>query len=193
MMRAVTTMRVCLIAILISAGSLLPGATAPDVSKRLLAAHNIARAAAGAPMLAWSPYLTREARFWADHLARTETFEHAPERPTQEPQGENLWIGTRGAATPEAMVGAWVAERKHFRAGRFPDVSTTGGWSAVGHYTQLIWTKTTYVGCAVASNPVSDILVCRYSPAGNVMGESPLAAPAKKPLPPVLKKRRRGG
>jgi Cysteine-rich secretory protein family len=169
------------------------GEPSSDQARRLLTAHNEARHSVGSPMLAWSDYLTREAQFWADHLARTETFEHAPERPTQEPQGENLWAGTRGAFTPEAMVGAWVTERKNFRPGRFPDVSTTGDWSDVGHYTQLIWAKTTHVGCAVARNAKSDILVCRYSPAGNIIGDYSLPQSVRKRSRPVSKKPRHGG
>jgi hypothetical protein len=41
----------------------------------------------------------------------------------------------------------------------------------VGHYTQLIWPTTREVGCAVAKGQGNDVLVCRYAPAGNVLGE----------------------
>jgi len=41
----------------------------------------------------------------------------------------------------------------------------------VGHYTQMIWRNTTEVGCAVAERDDRQILVCRYSPPGNVRGE----------------------
>jgi hypothetical protein len=36
----------------------------------------------------------------------------------------------------------------------------------------MVWPTTTKVGCAIASNARHDFLVCRYSPAGNVMGRS---------------------
>jgi hypothetical protein len=34
----------------------------------------------------------------------------------------------------------------------------------------MIWRGSTRVGCALRSSRNNDYLVCRYSPAGNVMG-----------------------
>ena len=39
-------------------------------------------------------------------------------------QGENLWMGTRGAYSYGEMIGQLVDERRYFRPGRFPAVST---------------------------------------------------------------------
>jgi hypothetical protein len=50
-------------------------------------------------------------------------------------------------------------------------VSRTGNFDDVGHYTQLMWRDTGKVGCAVVRDSQYDILVCRYSQAGNVEGE----------------------
>ena len=63
-----------------------------------------------------------------------------------------------------------LACRAAFRPGVFPDVSRTGRWSDVGHYTQIIWPETQEVGCATALNASHEVLVCRYWPAGNVIG-----------------------
>ena len=68
-------------------------------------------------------------------------------------------------------LGPTVEEVRYFHTGQFPDVSSTGRWSDVGHYTQLIWRGTQQVGCAVGQGRANDILVCRYWPAGNVMGQ----------------------
>ena len=84
--------------------------------------------------------------------------------------GENLWMGTGGAFSPEQMVGNWASEKQWFRPGIFPNVSRTGNWKQIGHYSQIIWPTTTRVGCGLARGAGHDVLVCRYSPAGNVDG-----------------------
>jgi hypothetical protein len=73
--------------------------------------------------------------------------------------------------SPEQMVGSFLSERGAFRPGRFPDVSDTGDWSDVGHYTQVIWPETRDVGCALAEAGRQEVMVCRYWPAGNVDGQ----------------------
>lgn len=80
-------------------------------------------------------------------------------------------MGTRGAYSLEDMIGGWSGERRYFRSGFFPDVSTSGNWSDVAHYTQMIWRSTTNVGCALHQGRSDDYLVCRYSPPGNVTGQ----------------------
>ena len=142
--------------------------------QRLLIAHNEERAAIGVPPLAWSPRLAQDAAAWGAELARTGVMEHSPDDPEDpEPQGENLWAGTRGYYGPEAMVGGWIAEKKDFKPGIFPDNSRTGNWDDVGHYTQVAWRTTGQVGCAVARGAEEDFLVCRYAEGGNVEGERP--------------------
>lgn len=124
----------------------------------------------GVAPLIWDEGLATRATAWATELARTDRFDHAD----QKQDGENLWMGTRNAYPPAAMVQAWIDEKAMFRAGRFPDVSTTKQWSDVGHYTQLIWYNTKRVGCGIASTGNDSYLVCRYGPPGNWLGESPL-------------------
>ena len=138
---------------------------------RILAAHNAARAQAGVQPLAWDPALGNAAASYAMQLALTNSFQHSDRR-ARPGTGENLWMGTRGAFSYDAMVGRWAAERSDFVPGVFPAVSRSGNWEKVGHYTQMVWPTTTRVGCAVASNAANDFLVCRYSPAGNIDGRS---------------------
>ncbi len=141
------------------------------IEARLLAAHNAERARVGAPALIWSDSLEAEARDWARTLIETGRFAHDP-RPHG--HGENLWTGWGGRSfTPEDMVGDWIEERSSYRPGVFPNVSRTGDWVAVGHYTQLIWADTTHVGCAVETRGDQAMLACRYSPPGNIDGRRP--------------------
>ena len=144
-----------------------------DFNARLLAAHNAERARIGVPALGWDPALAANARVWADELAATGRFEHSPDEPGKPLQGENLWAGTPRAFSPEAMVGLWTAEKADYRPGLFPNNSRSGDVERVGHYTQLIWRSSRRVGCAAAVGRREEFLVCRYSDAGNVMGQRP--------------------
>ncbi len=136
---------------------------------QLLQAHNAERAQAGVPPLRWSDRLAAEAHRWALHLADEGRMIHAT-RDERRQAGENLWMGPAGYYTAEFMVGAFIAEKQHFRNGTFPEVSTTGRWRDVGHYTQVVWRETQEVGCALVRNDSDDFLVCRYWPAGNWYG-----------------------
>jgi hypothetical protein len=147
-----------------------------DLNARLLAAHNRERAIAGVPALEWDRRLAAGAAEWGSHLARTGAFDHSPDALGEvgdEPVGENLFMGTRGYFSPEAMVASWIEEKRNFRPGTFPDNSRTGSFEDVGHYTQLMWRATGQVGCAVVASARDDVLVCRYAEPGNVDGEKP--------------------
>jgi Cysteine-rich secretory protein family len=163
-------------------------AAPPTFEERLLAAHNGERSRLGQAPLSWSTALAKEAASWAQSLAKTNSFEHD----TQDKHGENLWMGTKDSYSPEAMVGLWIDERAMFKPGRFPDVSTTGKWIDVGHYTQLVWQSTRQVGCALATNAQDDYLVCRYDPPGNWVGQDVLArrAPIQPPKTSTARMRR---
>lgn len=140
-----------------------------DMAARFLGAHNGYRAAVGAPPLRWDAKLASDAAAYGPRLAALGQLEHSP-RASRPGQRENLWMGPAGRYSPEAMVANWAEERAQFRAGVFPNVSTTGNWLDVSHYTQMIWPTTTSVGCAVTRAGGRDWLVCRYSPPGNVDG-----------------------
>ncbi len=152
------------------------GATGIDnnLEARLLAGHNRERAALGIAPLAWNDALARDARAYAIHLTRVGTLVHSVDDPSDpDPQGENLWAGTRGYYGPESMVGLWIAEKKDFKPGIFPNNSKSGDLENVGHYTQLMWRTSHSVGCAMARGAKDDFMVCRYSEGGNVIGERP--------------------
>jgi len=136
---------------------------------RILAAHNAVRAQARVAPLVWDNALGSAAAVYAQQMAMTGRFSHS-NRALRRGTGENLWMGTRGAFSVEAMVGGWASERRWFRPGLFPNVSRTGNWVDVAHYSQMIWPTTTRIGCALASTPRIDYLVCRYAGAGNIDG-----------------------
>lgn len=136
----------------------------------MVAAHNDARRRYGVAPLSWDEGLARDAGVYARQLARTNRFEHDRQSGRNPRQGENLFRGTRDAYSYADMIGLLIDEGQYFRPGRFPDVSRTGSVWHVGHYTQIIWPTSQRVGCATSSNRINDFLVCRYLPAGNVVG-----------------------
>ena len=140
------------------------------MAQELLSAHNKYRAEVGVPPLKWSDDLAKQAQEWADYLAANLLFQHSGVID----QGENIWMGTSHAYSFTQMIDSFGDEKQHFAYGIFPNVSDTGNWSDVGHYTQIVWRNTTHVGCAGADGSDGNYrLVCRYSPAGNVEGERP--------------------
>lgn len=160
-------------------GGSAPGKTPPehgmrftppdDNSQRLLAAQNRARAEAGVPPLIWDRELAAGAAAYAMQMSTVGRV-HAP-RAGRKCVRENLLQSLRGGRSPEEMIAVWTSEKRNFVPGIFPDVSRTGNWANVGHYTQVIWRNTTYVGCATSSDTRYDWLVCRYSPPGNQDGQ----------------------
>ncbi|MFL9840813.1 CAP domain-containing protein [Sphingomonas sp. ST-64] len=136
----------------------------------MLTVHNAARDAVGQAPLAWDASLARDASAYARNLARRGAFEHSRQPVGPQAQGENLWTGTRSAYRYEEMAQHWVDERRNYLNRPIPDISRTGKFIEAGHYSQIVWSTTTRVGCALASNRRDDYLVCRYAPAGNVYG-----------------------
>ena len=136
--------------------------------EEILAAHNKYRAELKIPSLVWSEELATHAKEWALHLARSGgQLRHSK----RQGEGENLWQGTAGHFSYTQMINSWGSEKKYFKYGTFPSISTSGNWADVGHYTQIIWRNTTKVGCAKTTSGRYDIFVCRYNPPGNYIGQ----------------------
>lgn len=137
--------------------------------REVLDLHNRERVAFGAQPLLWDARLAADAQAYANQLAALGRLVHSP-RQSRRGQGENLAMGPRGYYRPLALAQTWSAERRFFRRGIFPGNSTTGNWMAIGHYSQMVWPSSIYLGCGYASGRRIDVLVCRYSPSGNREG-----------------------
>jgi len=78
-----------------------------SMDERILIAHNQERASLGLEPLNWNPALAQSAQRWADYLASTGRFEHAPEN-RRNPEGENLWSmhgsGKRNTSAPASFL-----------------------------------------------------------------------------------------
>ena len=142
-----------------------------DVALRILALHNAARAEVGAPPMQWDPSLAASASTYGPALASIGRLVHSP-RETRPGQRENLAMAWTDTTSPEQLVGLWTDEKRLFYPGAFPNVTRSGNWSDVAHYTQMIWKGTTHVGCAIHDESGWRYLICRYSPPGNKDGKA---------------------
>ena len=130
-------------AMLMTAVPALPQVKAQDqrplfpAEQEWLAEHNAARKDVGLGPLRWNHALMRDAQAWANNLAARRTFQHDPDLLRRE-QGENLWMGSRDTFAPWQMIDLFISEKRDFQPGTFPDISRTGRWADVGHYTQII-------------------------------------------------------
>lgn len=106
-----------------------------SMAQELLNAHNRYRVQVGVPPLTWSNTLSRQAQQWANYLSSNRLFQHS----NTSGQGENLWMGTSHRFSFTQMVEKWGKEKQHFVRRKFPNVSDTGNWADVGHYTQMVW------------------------------------------------------
>ncbi len=140
--------------------------------KEFVDVHNAYRAEVNVGPLTWSNELALYAKAWGDHLAQIGCeMEHRPRSGewTQK-YGENLYWCSGYAATPKKAVDSWGEEKPDYDGGVMNDKNFVAG-----HYTQMIWAKTTQVGCAIIQcSDGAYIVVCNYNPAGNYWGQSPL-------------------
>ncbi len=143
------------------------GPRRPVWSQEMLQAHNQWRQTVGVPPLTWSDDLAEYAQEWANKLA-SENFQmyHRPNNP----YGENLTWASHQQLTPSQVVDMWGAEVAQY------DYASNQCSGVCGHYTQVVWQKTTQVGCAFVRSHPQEIWVCNYNPPGNYRGQKPYQA-----------------
>ncbi len=137
-------------------------------AEEVVAEHNRVREEAGIVVeIAWDNELAAVAQEWADELAKTDMLAHRPENM----YGENIaWSSAEPFSAADA-VRAWESEKEHYHGEAIDEEN----FANIGHYTQVIWDRTTLVGCGRAVSATGGIyIVCNYSAAGNVLGEKPI-------------------
>ena len=149
-----------------------------EVKAKIVALHNEYRAEVGVPPVKWSETVQKSSEGWALHLAEYEGLRALHAGP-KSPYGENLsggrgvWSTDKDAYTAlEFAVISFGNEKNNYKD---MPVSVDSNFYKYGHYTQMVWRTTTEIGCAVAKRTdISGyIVVCRYNPAGNIIGQKP--------------------
>ena len=132
--------------------------------------HNKIRNDVNVPPLTWSTELAAFAQAWANYLAENGCkMQHRPASGAWAQQyGENIyWAQGRTLLAADASR-SWYSEVQDYE--HVPIGSPHRG--RTGHYTQMVWRKTTTVGIgkATCSNGAV-IIVANYDPRGNMRGE----------------------
>lgn len=142
-----------------------------DFADQMVCGHNEVRAQVGAPPVRWNQDLARQAQAWTQNNLNLGHLQHSD--PKSRPrQGENLAAVYGGHIGPASLLSGWASERSKYH-GEPIDCGSPTDISAIGHYTQIIWRRTTEIGCGTASDLDNQVLVCRYRPPGNVCGQTP--------------------
>lgn len=154
----------------------------------LLEEHNALRASVGVPDLRWSDALARQAIAWANelkkagcgmqhsHTARVgeNLYWASPLKTGTRIKGKSAWKWrlTQQPITGKDVLAAWAAEQPWYS--RTTNTCDAPPGKTCGHYTQIVWETTREVGCGKAvCNDNSQVWVCNYAPAGNVIGQRP--------------------
>ena len=161
-----------------AAGQRLEGATG-TLAERLLAAHNRERAAVGAPALAGIRSLPPTRRPTGPCSQAFASWFTRRVKPVPASARTSPWLSTARSA-PNSWSISGAAKSSFLTPGLFPNVSRTGKWEDIAHYTQMVWPTTTRVGCAIFAADW-DYLICRYSPPGNKDGKPVFLADSSVP------------
>ena len=130
----------------------------------LLEAHNAARRAVGVPPLRWSAAVAAVAQGWANRLqAAGCPMQHSG----TEDYGENLAWSSGQRLTPAEVVDLWVGEQPAYN----PATGACLRGTMCGHYSQIVWRSTRFVGCGIGQCGAAEVWVCNYDPPGNYVGE----------------------
>jgi len=143
---------------------------------QILHDHNVYRCMHGVPSLSWSGNLVSAAQQWANHqrdqMVHGGLIGVGGGVSKGKRLGQNLYISwTTGNVNADQCTKSWYDEIR-FTPGRRGAQRSFN--HQTGHYTQVVWKGTQWVGCGRWCGKSQGMnccqVVCDYFPAGNMMG-----------------------
>ncbi|KAF7271218.1 hypothetical protein GWI33_015880 [Rhynchophorus ferrugineus] len=169
----------------ISYGELVEFGVTASEQKSIVNIHNEYRQMVANGSLSGQPVGTNILRMYYDDylaqeaqkIANTTVYAHSSVSDDRFQVGQNLYLySSTGASTARnwaRAIESWFNEYKNYNY----SACCSGG---AGHYTQVIWAKTYYVGCGYAyytnmseTYAYRKFYVCNYGPTGNIVGLYP--------------------
>ncbi|KAJ1287630.1 hypothetical protein BS78_02G025200 [Paspalum vaginatum] len=144
----------------------MPPCAAQDSAQDYVDLHNAARADVGVDPVSWDDTVAAYAANYAAEGQGICAHQHSGGQ-----YGENLYWGSSASASASAAVDYWVAESEYYDH----DTNSCRSGQECRHYTQVVWSSTTSIGCASVdcNNNSEVVIICSYNPPGNIDGESP--------------------
>lgn len=166
-----------------------PGVMSIDEKKIILKTHNALRNqialgknsigprlpyAKNMIQMYYSNSIGAKAQEWANKC----TFKHSDQNFRKQPQfktGENIYKVKTDQGKPEKnwqrVIESWFSEIKDFGGKSIYSYNPAG--PTTGHFTQVIWANSYFVGCGFASyseepKTITHLHICQYGPTGNI-------------------------
>ncbi|CAH0558153.1 unnamed protein product [Brassicogethes aeneus] len=78
--------------------------------------------------------------------------------------------GRISAKLIKKAMASWYSEIKDMEPDIYTKYDDPASGKAIGHFTQLVWAKSEFIGCAASTDGKKLYFGCNYGPAGNVKG-----------------------
>jgi uncharacterized protein YkwD len=128
-------------------------------------AHNAYRSLHKVGPLKHNPHLSQRAQQYAEQLVREGELKHSDCMWEGKHVGENIaWVGG-GQLDAKTAVDMWYNEIKDY------NFNNPGFSMSTGHFTQVVWKGSQYVGVGVATANGQTFVVGNYHPPGNYQGQ----------------------
>lgn len=126
--------------------------------------HNVHRKIVGSPPIRWSDTLELAAQKQVNLIVANPNSADIDDY-----YGVNLYRSVKEPTAADVLAN-WVKQQKYYHG----EEITEKNKFIYGQYTQVIWTQTVSIGCAMAQTQGGMyIVVCFYNPKGNIINQKP--------------------